>query len=368
MNKTHCPGCGAPFQTDRPGEAGFLPAEALAREDPICRRCYKLKHYGRLESSGRGIRRIHAEIGRVGRDVDLAVLVVDLFDLEGSLPREWESILPGPVVLALNKTDLLPVKTPAQEAVEAAGRLCRERLPGLNVREIIAVSARTRSGLLQLRERIIFRRGRRHRIGFFGVTNSGKSSLLADFLADGRDAPIVSNRPGTTQGSISRYLPEWDLTLIDTPGLSPGTRLTDKLCPDCSGNLVITSAVPSKYLELAPGAVVMLGAFAALENVGEGPAAIAVYAPKGINIHLTNPAKAEGLLSAPPAWLAAPCPSCRGALPLRSETLTAPAETDLFISGLGWFGLRKQAARLTLKVPEGVETGLRRPTLFGGKN
>lgn len=368
MSKTHCPGCGAPFQSEQPGEPGFLPPEAAPRENPICRRCYKLKHYGKLESAGRGVRRIHDVVRKTGREVELAVLVVDLFDLEGSLRQDWTDILSGPVVLALNKVDLLPRKTPVKEVVEAAGQICRERLPSLNLKEVIALSAQTRLGLEQLLEQMILRRGSRHRIGFFGVTNTGKSSLLANFLAANQMAPTISSKPGTTQGSTSWYVPNHDLTLIDTPGWSPGTRLTDKLCPDCSGRLVVKSGVPSKFLELDPGSVVMLGAFASLENIGDTPALIAVYSAEEVNIHPTNPVKAAELLEAPPAWLAAPCESCRQTLTWKTADFEAPHGNDIFVSGLGWFAIRKNGARLRLKTLSGLETGIRRPTLFGGKS
>ncbi|HEX2953823.1 MAG TPA: GTPase, partial [Bacillota bacterium] len=249
MSKTHCPGCGAPFQSDKPGEPGFLPPEARERETPICRRCYKLKHYGQLESFGRSNQRIRDTVHKTGHELDLAVLVVDLFDLEGSLHQEWRKLINSPVLLALNKVDLLPKRTPVDEVIEAATKISRARIPDLQWKEVIAVSAETGTGLLQLKERMIYRRGRNHRIGFFGVTNTGKSSLLSRFLPLDQSRPTISNRPGTTQGATSWYVTDDDLTLIDTPGWVPGTRLTDLLCPDCSGKLIVKSKIISKYLD-----------------------------------------------------------------------------------------------------------------------
>lgn len=367
MSKTHCPGCGAPFQSDQPGEPGFLPPEAKERENPICRRCYKLKHYGQLESYGRSSKRIRDTVQKTGRELDLAILVVDLFDIEGSLNQDWVRLIDVPVILALNKVDLLPKRTPVSEVIEAATQISRERIPELNWKEVVAVSAETGAGLQQLKERMIFRRGRHHRIGFFGVTNTGKSSLLTRFLPAHQPKPTISNRPGTTQGSTSWYIPEDDLTLVDTPGWVPGTRLTDRLCPDCSGKLIVKSKIVSKYLDLESGASILLGAFAQVVNVNQMPAAIVAYVAENVNIHPTNSAKANTLLESTPEWLTSPCQECRQPMKWKTYEMNVPAGCDLYVSGLGWFAVRKGDAHLRLRAPEGVEVGVRRPTLFGGK-
>lgn len=367
MSKTHCPGCGAPFQSDKPGEPGFLPSEAKDRENPICRRCYRLRHYGQLESFGRSTERISGTVQKVGHELDLAVLVVDLFDLEGSLNQDWRKLINVPVVLALNKVDLLPKRTPVAEVIEAVKQISRERIPELQWKEIVAVSAAKGSGLPLLKEQIIYRRGRNHRIGFFGVTNTGKSSLLSRFLPPNQPRPTISNRPGTTQGVTSWYIPEDDLTFIDTPGWTPGNRLMDKLCPDCSGRLVVKSEVVSKYLDLGSKAAVLMGSFALLENIGQAPATVVAYTSESVRIHPTNIEKAHSLLENPPDWLAVPCQKCGEISAWQCRDFDVSAGSDLYISGLGWFAVRKADAHLRLRFPEGVETGLRRPTLFGGK-
>ena len=68
--------------------------------------------------------------------------------------------------------------------------------------------------------------GMRTHIGFFGKTNSGKSSLI-NALA-GQDVSIVSSEPGTTTDPVYKAVeiaPIGPCLLIDTAGLEDETTL-----------------------------------------------------------------------------------------------------------------------------------------------
>ena len=367
MKKTHCPGCGAVFQTDSPGEPGFLPSSATGRDDAICQRCFRLLHYGRLESPGKDDRRIGRSIMDIAGKMDLAVLVGDIFDLEGSLTPDWGKVIRCPVLLALNKTDLLPKKTPVEEVVEAAENLWHKRLPSLNLRGIFPVSARENLGLDKLNEAMILNRGVHHCIGFLGVTNAGKSSLLSRLLPKQQKEPTVSNLPGTTQGATRWYLDSTDLTLLDTPGWIPGTRLTDILCPECAGRLVVHKRVDSQYVEMANKSSLMLGGYTVITLMDSSSRAVSVYPAQGIKVHSTNSEKAKLLLDSPPDWLGVVCKDCRNKLCWEEREYLVPSGCDFFVSGLGWVAVRNHDARFVVKSPVGVETGVRVPNLIGKK-
>ncbi len=69
----------------------------------------------------------------------------------------------------------------------------------------------------------------RTRIGIFGRTNVGKSSLINALT--NQDVAIVSNTPGTTTDPVSKsmeLLPLGPVTLIDTPGLDDRSELGRK--------------------------------------------------------------------------------------------------------------------------------------------
>lgn len=367
MKLTHCPGCGAPFQNHSPGEPGYLPVEISGKNEPLCRRCFRLKHYGKLESLGKDPKKIDRVIQRAADKLDLAVLVVDLFDLEGSLTPHWQKILDIPVLVALNKIDLIPKVTPVAETVGIVQRIGEERLPSLAWRGTVPVSAVKQTGQNELIKQIIYYRGRHHRVGFFGATNAGKSSLLSQLLSPGQKRPITSSKPGTTQGTTAWYREDLDITLQDTPGLTPGTRLTDQLCPQCASNLVVKKRVISTYLELKPMEAFTLGAYASFIHEGVEACSIAVYPAEGIKVHSTNSSKAQELLQTRPDWLGAYCTDCASRLSFEEHQVTATAGSDIYISGLGWLAVRKGEVRLQIKCPWGVEVGVRTPHLFGKK-
>ncbi|HHZ20490.1 MAG TPA: hypothetical protein GX391_08300 [Firmicutes bacterium] len=367
MKKTHCPGCGAPFQATDPGAPGFLPPEAQERPDAICRRCYRLKHYGQLESAGRSSVKIERVIRQAMAGIDLAVLVADVFDLEGSFATGWVELIKAPVLVALNKIDLLPAKTPVDEVATIAEKIWAKRLPDLGLRGVIPVSAKKSRGLTRLREEIVLNRGKHHRIGFFGVTNVGKSSLLTRFLGEDAVRPTVSSAPGTTQGVTHWYDQQRDMTFYDTPGWAPGSRLTDLVCPECAGRLVVKERVHSKFLQLSPGGVLMLGPYAMLTLASGDSCNFSVYPAENIALHVTNPVKAGELLANSPGWLGSICDGCKKNLAWQEQDFTVPAGCDLYLSGLGWLTPRSTAAKMKLRWPAGVEAGVRQPNLFGRK-
>ena len=79
MKNLVCSGCGVPLQSREPAAPGFIPAEK-AETALLCRRCYRLRHYGSFEET-----EIDADLPGLVRaaaaKADLSLLVVDFFDL-----------------------------------------------------------------------------------------------------------------------------------------------------------------------------------------------------------------------------------------------------------------------------------------------
>ncbi|MDH5042638.1 ribosome biogenesis GTPase YqeH, partial [Enterococcus faecalis] len=44
-----CIGCGAELQSDDQNKPGYVPASSLKKEDVICKRCFRLKHYNEIQ-------------------------------------------------------------------------------------------------------------------------------------------------------------------------------------------------------------------------------------------------------------------------------------------------------------------------------
>ena len=92
MEELLCIGCGAKIQTEDKEQAGYTPKAALEKGletgELYCQRCFRLRHYNDLmdiDLDEEGYKKILDEISSKKA---LIVLVVDLFDFEGTF-IEW---------------------------------------------------------------------------------------------------------------------------------------------------------------------------------------------------------------------------------------------------------------------------------------
>ena len=218
----------------------------------LCRRCYRLRHYGSFEET-----EIDADLPGLVRaaaaKADLSLLVVDFFDLEGSLAPDWPSLLSRRIILLVNKGDLLPPRTSRREVAAWAEALWAKRFPGHRLEAVKTVSAIERGlaranpeGGVSLRSLALPPGGK---VVIAGVTNSGKSSLLRRLLAaadpekqqgkQGRRGSMGAGgqkmrtpAPAPVGPTVSAYQEQrrgdhldsgkYRIELLDTPRLVPG--------------------------------------------------------------------------------------------------------------------------------------------------
>ena len=250
MKNRVCSGCGVTLQSRDPAAPGFIPAEK-AGAAPLCRRCYRLLHYGSFEGAETGAD-LPGLVRAVAGKADLSLLVADFFDLEGSLAPDWPSLLSQRIILLVNKGDLLPPRTSRQEVAAWTEALWAKSFPGHDLAAVKTVSAIERGfspeGGISLRSFALPPGGK---VVIAGVTNSGKSSLLRRLLEAGTGnqgsrgkqgrqgkqegrtparapvGPTISAYPGTTQAVTTWVLEKYGVELFDTPGLVNETRMTD---------------------------------------------------------------------------------------------------------------------------------------------
>ncbi|NLG84033.1 MAG: hypothetical protein GX493_05370, partial [Firmicutes bacterium] len=177
MNIRRCPGCGALFQGEDPSRPGYLPPELPYGEDLICRRCYRLTHYGREES-----RPLDAAIARRMVEETMAsagaiLYLADLGDLEGSLPPPGSLPPEKPVLLAINKMDLLPPRAGAAEVMAWTARRWTEVSAAPPPAAVVGISAAKEKGLRTLVETARRLAGHRRSLAVVGATSVGKSTL-----------------------------------------------------------------------------------------------------------------------------------------------------------------------------------------------
>lgn len=193
VSETPCAGCGAHLHCADAALPGYLPKEIFKNRTRRelahlnCQRCHLLKNY----NTAINVTVTPADYVRVISSIRdkraLAVLMVDLLELENSIWPGIRDILGDrrPIVVVGNKVDLLPRDSPGhlehvrkcvQKAVNQAG------FDEANVMHISLISATTGFGVEELITKIHNVWGRNGDVYIVGCTNVGKSSLFNALL------------------------------------------------------------------------------------------------------------------------------------------------------------------------------------------
>lgn len=136
-----CSGCGIAMQTTSPDLPGYIPEKLLTREPVICQRCFRIKNYNETSSVTVDQDEFLKLLSQIGDKDALVIHIVDIFDFEGSLISGLQRFVgSNPVVLAVNKTDLLPKVTNWNKVRNWVQKQAKEQ--GLRTEEIVLCSAK----------------------------------------------------------------------------------------------------------------------------------------------------------------------------------------------------------------------------------
>ncbi|GAB7053665.1 ribosome biogenesis GTPase YqeH [Paenibacillus sp. YK5] len=364
----HCTGCGVVLQTQDAEKLGYVPEQALTRTPVICQRCFRIKHYNEASSITLNQDDFLRLLTHVGSTQSLVINIVDLFDFEGSmisgLPRFVGN---NPIVLVVNKIDLLPKATNYNRILNWVQRQAKEA--GLKVAEVVLCSAKKNMGFERVIEALDkHRRGRD--IYVVGATNVGKSTLINRLIRDYSDLDAeltTSQYPGTTLDLVRIPL-EDGASIIDTPGIVYQHRLTELVSKKDLAKLMPDKPVKPLVFQLNERQTIFLGGFARFDFVQGARQSFTFYISNALQAHRTKLERADelyeehkgGLLSPPareeldklPKWVKHPVRIPKG------------SNLDVSISGIGWVKVNGEAgADLVIHVPKGVKVAVREPLI-----
>src|SRR4051812_7711017 len=135
-----CMGCGVKVQTESPNEIGYAPTSALEKEIIICQRCFRLKHYNEVQDVSLTDDDFLKILNGLGKTNALIVMIVDIFDFNGSwLPGLHRFVGNNKVLLVGNKVDLLPKSINPNKLINWMKHESKEL--GLRPEEVFLVSA-----------------------------------------------------------------------------------------------------------------------------------------------------------------------------------------------------------------------------------
>ena len=453
VDKDCCPGCGARFQSSNDAAPGFLPAEKLAERarmleegegegevaagsadaaDPgpaldadgetlsrppprareakemVCARCFKLRNYGKVDSSLRAGWSSNAmltpaafveTLSFLRETRGVVVYLTDIFDFHGSVLSDLSRLVgDNDVIVAANKADLLPkdakferVRLWIAEEMRAMGL---RRLAAGDVHLMSCFSGYGVQSVLRSAREMAARR--RCDVYVVGAANVGKSTFINRLVqlsqkAEKKEerrgkrsrrgtsvsklragAVTASNLPGTTLGLVRLQL-DGATALFDTPGVMLSHQITSRLTQEELKAVVPQSRVDHVTLRLAPGKSLMLGGLARIDVLDGMPFFFTAFVSNDVKVHPTDTSKVEDLLRNRVGDIISPPES-----PERYEQL-APfgshvvevrgegwkrAARDVVLGGLGWVCLTGAGAvKLRITVPKGVRVGLRDPLM-----
>src|SRR5690625_3824833 len=91
--KLYCQGCGVLLQTEDQNEVGYTPKTALTREEVLCKRCFRLKHYNEIQDVSLTDDDFLKMVSRIRDANGLVVHIIDIFDVEGTLIKSLPRIV-----------------------------------------------------------------------------------------------------------------------------------------------------------------------------------------------------------------------------------------------------------------------------------
>jgi len=360
-----CTGCGAALQMEDENARGYVTSTAFLREQPLCKRCYQLLHYGKFTPSSVTEDEYRTTVMRALTRPSLVLYVVDLFDFNGSIVRGLSgSLRDHEVWLVANKVDLLPSELNRERL---SSWLLREaRRLGVEVAQVFLVSAKTGEGIDILWEAVTARARSRQAVAV-GMANVGKSSVLNRLLEQAGQLEgqpfTTSPYPGTTLSGFTLKLGGSGVILTDTPGLLGKFRLQDRVCQESLKTIIANDRVRPRVFQLQPGQSLFLGGLVRLDFLSGAAQPFIVYAANQLTVHRTKLSSADELYQRQRgALLNPPCERCDTSLQtLKSKNMSflEGKPVDVVIPGLGWIRLSGKTVKLHLHTPEGIDPSVR---------
>ncbi|PKR79062.1 ribosome biogenesis GTPase YqeH [Halalkalibacillus sediminis] len=366
MEAIYCQGCGAEIQTEDKSKIGYAPPTALEREEVICKRCFRLKHYNEVQDVDMGASDFLKILDQISSYEGTIVNVVDIFDVHGSfIPSIHRLVGNKPVILIGNKVDLLPKSTNLNKVKQWMRKVAKDF--GIQVQDIFLVSSVKGTGMNEVAfELEKIRKGKD--IYVVGCTNVGKSTFINYLISknvENQEVITTSYFPGTTLGFIDIPLDETS-SMIDTPGVVNAHQMAHLLSDNDLKVVTPKKEIKPRVYQLNQGQTLYIGGLARIDidNADEKHGYICYFSNE-LTIHRTKQENADrlyedhlGEMLSPPGEN-----TLRNWPELEAHTFTLNSSMDVVISGLGWVKVPEKGVRVKVYAPKGVKVMLRDPII-----
>ncbi|MBY7143318.1 ribosome biogenesis GTPase YqeH [Virgibacillus sp. NKC19-3] len=363
MESIYCQGCGAKIQTSNPESAGYTPKSSLAKENILCQRCFRLKHYNEVQDVSITDDDFLEMVSSIRKTEGLVVHVIDIFDVDGSLIKSLPRIIgDNPIVLVGNKIDLLPQSTNKRRLTQWLKSQAKEA--GVTVSDVFLISSKQGHGIQTLTHQLEdYRAGRD--IYIVGTTNVGKSTFINRLIKETsgeNDVITTSYFPGTTLGFIEIPLDN-KTSIIDTPGIVNKQQMVHYVSDKDVKLITPNKEIKPRVYQLNSSQTLFFGGLARLDFIKGDQSSFVCYFSNQLPIHRTKLENADALYENHVGDLLSP-PNAKTLENLprltKSTYRITGDKTDIVFPGLGWVSIAGAGATVIVHSPKGVAISVRK--------
>ena len=285
MNK-YCLGCGVRLQDNNILLEGYT--NDISKD--LCKRCFRLKHYGEYEMVTKSNDEYIEIIKNVGKTKSLVLYVVDLISIPQDLGKIKEYLKNNKIILVLNKKDMLPLSVTDKKIMEYIKSLYEDLFV-----DVVVVSANKNYNLDKLM-RVIKKNRVYKNVYVVGNTNAGKSTLINKLIANySIDTSLItiSSMPSTTLNEIK--IPFKDFFLIDTPGLVSSHNIINYIDEDNIKKLSSQKEIKPRTYQIKRGQALIFEDFLRVDYIEGDKNSFTVFASNNINVKRINGNRHETL-------------------------------------------------------------------------
>jgi len=339
MEKLKCIGCGSIIQTVDASKPGFIPQSKLdENEQIVCRRCFRLKNYNEVTPLKITSDDYFQIISEIGKKNALIVMIIDIFDIEGSLIPQMPKITNyNDLVIIANKIDLLPKSLKEPKLLHHLKKIIADN--EIKPKDLYLMSAAKYKNIDYIIEELT-----KHADGrdmyIVGATNVGKSTfintLLKSYAGSKSDIITTSFTTGTTLDLIKISL--GDNFIIDTPGLINDNQITHFLSQKSLKTVTPKKEIKPVGFQLNSSQTLFFGGLARIDFLEGNKTNFICYTSEFIKVHRTKLENADELFKNQVKILLTPPFKDEDDFPLRGHLFNIKTinKQDIVLPGIGF--------------------------------
>lgn len=356
MNR--CLGCGALLQTTDPKQIGYIEKINLEKnvDHPYCYRCYQIIHHNLKYETSYENSSYFAMLKKLVGQKFLAILMVDVMDLLGGFIPISAYLGSNPVILIVNKVDILPKKFPLNMFDPLLERLIKNSK--LNIKKVLYGSIKKTAFVKEILMNIT---SYHQDCYLFGHASVGKSTLmnqLGILLGHITNDVITTSRQFNTTLDLIKWPLDEKHYLIDTPGVVNIHHYGYYLTPESLNLLIPKTYLKPRTYQIFTKQSFLIGSLCQIDCIVQSPCSISFYISNDLYIHRCKTSNVKKIKEAHPNELLVPPFTQKEKQRLKPEKIILyeiDEKAKIFICGLGFLILTGQTIQIKIRIPKVIE-------------